>query len=263
MTVPAQVRATVGGEVDRSLRCSGIHRARCVASTAHFTVPGLVGSAERGSIMCCSSTRGSPRRAAARASTAPWCARCAHGSPRIPVGVFGGSGSCPSWQDTQRLPGLCCCGSTCGKPLGRDVSKLWQPRQSSRSRGLRGNSAFSSDACAADGPWQLSQPIRRCLPAYLAWNSSSWHSRQAATPAWCSGLAISRSTVACLVRPGGEQRRGQDHEAEQQHQSDDDRDDDAEPRHLLGEFHGSTLVQYPLIFMRRPYGFVRIWASSR
>jgi len=36
----------------------------------------------------------------------------------------------------------------------------------------------------------------RCAPAYFASNSSWWHLRQAATPAWLMGLAISRSTVA-------------------------------------------------------------------
>jgi len=83
---------------------------------------GLLGRADRGSILCFSSTVWhvvQARRAwldeALVRSIWPW--QLEHS-----CGVSGGTGSCGSWQRMHALRGLCLAGSICGKPVGRDGS---------------------------------------------------------------------------------------------------------------------------------------------
>ena len=80
---------------------------------------GLVGSACRGLIMCCSPTWWHSAQGSSACSESALVRSIRPWQPPQSCGVSGGTGSCGSWHDTQRFFGLCFWGSTCGKPLGR------------------------------------------------------------------------------------------------------------------------------------------------
>jgi len=197
VALPAHVRTSVGGEIDRRFRGRRIGSVRCMAPTAHLAARrlGRQGEARLGHVPLVDRvTRRALHLRVSRQglvrSMRPW-------QPPQLSGVFGGTGSCASWQERHFLRGLCCCGSDLREPVGtrRVVGVAAQARTPARA--AAGASVRSRrPACAEDGPWQFSQLMLRCAPPYFSWNCSSWHSRQAATPACRTGLAISRATAA-------------------------------------------------------------------